>query len=292
MIVLEVAFLALFWTWVFSAALFLRNTVLPRLPMTASPEAWHLPATPVRFQAADGVWLSGWTIAADPREPWLILCHGLGANRADLLDIAAGLFKARYNLLLFDFRAHGDSEGRSTSFGWHEQRDLEGALAFLGAQPEIPDRPYGVFGVSMGGAVAVMVAAEDERIGAVAIDSMYSDLEASINHHIKLLYRLPRIPFGWFVASAYRLRFGVWPRQMSPLQAIGRISPRPVFLIHGGTDPRMPLTEAQALLEAAQSPKDLWVIQGTEHLATYASAPDVYLARLVQFFNSSLRTSR
>ena len=88
MAVLEVLFLCVFWTWAITAVMFLRNTFLPRLPVTALPGHVGLPCEPVEFQATDGVDLSGWKIASDSRRPWVILCHGLGANRADLLDLA------------------------------------------------------------------------------------------------------------------------------------------------------------------------------------------------------------
>jgi len=256
----------------------------------ASPEAWQLPFETVRFPATDGVWLAGWKLFVSPNAPWLIACHGLGANRADLLDIAAAFVRAGYNVLLFDFRAHGESQGQVTSFGWREQRDLEGALAFLGSQSDVIEKPYGIFGISMGGAVAVMVAARDERLGAVAVDSTYSDLEESIARHLKLLYRLPRIPFLFFANCAYRFQFGVWPRQMSPVTHIGQISPRPVLIIHGASDPQMPLDEGQRLFEAAKQPKDLWVIGGgIEHLGGFQADPEVYVNRLLGFFDSSLR---
>ncbi len=289
MVVLETLFLILFWAWVVSAALFLRNTILPRMPLSNSPSSWHIPFETIRFQATDGLRLSGWKLVADPKAPWIILCHGLGTNRADLLDIAAALYQARYNAFLFDFRAHGESAGRTTSFGWQEQRDLEGALAFLGNQPEIPDQPYGVLGISMGGAVAIMVAARDERLKAVVVDSVYPDLEASIAHHLRLLYRLPRVPFLWFASSAYRLRFGVWPRHVSPLHMMSHISPRAVLVINGKHDPRMPVEGAMALFEAAKPPKDLWIIEGTEHLGGFQTDPEAYLKRLLGFFDSHLR---
>ena len=289
MAILEVLFLVIFWAWVFSAALFLHNTWLPRLPLAVSPARWQLPFEAVRFQATDGLWLSGWKIATEAQEPWIIFCHGLGTNRADLLEIAAALSRARYNLLLFDFRAHGESQGRSTSFGWHEQRDLEGALAFLGQQPEIPAQPYGVFGISMGGAVAIMVAPNDERLGAVAVDSIYGNLEASLAHHLKLLYRLPRVPFLLFASSAYRMRFGVWPARMAPLQHIGGISPRAVLIIHGERDTRMPWRQAKALFEAAREPKEFWMVPDAEHLGAHQTDPQAYERRLVQFFDTYLR---
>ena len=288
MIVLEVVFLVLFWTWVLSAGLFLRNTFLPRLPVTITPATLQLPFEGVAFHATDGLKLAGWKIPGDPARPWVILCHGLGTNRADMLDIAAGLHGTGLNLFLFDFRAHGESQGNATSFGWHEQRDLEGALVYLGQQPDVPDRPYGILGISMGGSVAIMVASGDERLGAVAIDSSYTNLERSIGLHLKLLYHLPKHPFLLFAGSAYRMRFGVWPNRMAPIDQIGRISPRPVLLIQSQDDPRIPVEDTQAMFERAKEPKELWIVPGMEHLGAYQHDPSVYINRLAGFFTSHL----
>jgi len=287
--VLELLFLAVFWSWVFTAGLFLRNTHLPRLPITTTPASLNLPFEAVRFPATDGVQLAGWKIAGDPKRPWIIFCHGLGTNRADLLDLAAALFAAGYNSFLFDFRAHGESQGSASSFGWLEQRDLKGALAFLGTQPDIPDRPYGVLGVSMGGAVVVMVAAEDERLGAVAVDSIYTNLEESLARHLKLLYRLPRVPFMLFIKTAYRLRFGAWPAQMSPLAAVPKLSPRALLVIHGEADIRMPTANAQEFFRAAKESKELWIVPHAGHLETIGADPHAYTARLARFFQTSLK---
>ncbi|MBI3319862.1 MAG: alpha/beta hydrolase [Candidatus Omnitrophica bacterium] len=291
MVVLEVLFLICFWTWALSALLFLWNTLLPRLPLSRSPATLGLSFDTVRFQATDGVWLSGWMIPADPRRTWLILCHGLGTNRADLLDIASALVRARYNVLLFDFRAHGDSQGRATSFGWREQRDLEGALVFLGKQPSVTDRPYGVLGVSMGGSVALTVSATDERIGAVVADSSYTNLGASLDLHVKLLYHLPRIPWSWFLSSTYRARFGVFPKQMSPLDSVGKISPRPILLIYGQNDRRVPVEQANQLFQAAREPRELWMVDHAGHLEALHADPSAYLRRVVSFFNSFLNAT-
>ncbi len=289
MVVIEVVFLALFWSAACSAVLFLRNTLLPRLPLTQTPAQFNLPFETVQFDATDGVRLEGWKISGDPGRRWIILCHGVGSNRADLLDIAAGLHAASFNVLLFDFRGHGGSAGWTTSFGWQEQRDLEGALAFLGRQPEVPALPYGIYGISMGGAVTLMVAAKDERLGAMAVDSPYTSLEATLGRHLRLLYPIiPTVPFLWFILATYRVRFGVWPRQVSPYEAVGHLSPRALLLIHGSVDPRMPRAGTQRMFERAEEPKALWIIEGAGHLESFGKDPQHYLARLSEFFTRHL----
>ena len=237
--------------------------------------------------------LEGWIISAVASRPRLILCHGLGANRANLLEIAAGLHCAGFNLFLFDFRGHGGSAGRATSFGWIEQRDLEGVLAFLGQQPEIPAKPYGIYGISMGGSVALMTAAKDERLGAVAVDSPYTDLQSSLARHQALLYPwLPAQPFGWFIEWTYRLRFGVWPAALSPIKSAGHLGQRPLLVIGGTSDPRMPPEEIRAIQQAASGPSELWLIQGANHLEGYSKNPAAYLNRLVKFFDANLQITR
>jgi len=287
---LETLFLVVFWAWFLTGAFFLRQTILPRLPIFRTPDQLGCPYEAVQFQASDGVRLAAWLIRADPERPWIILCHGLGANRADLLDMAAGLYRANFNLLLMDFRGHGESRGRMSSFGWREQRDLEGALAFLGQQPDIPARPYGFYGISMGGSVGLMVAARDERLGAVAADSPFTDLRTSISQHLKLMFPwLPRMPFGWFCEVTYRLWFGAWPAQFSPLAAAPALSPRPLLLIQSAGDVRVPLEGARQIHQAAGEPKELWVIPVADHLAGYSHDPEAYITRLATFFEKSPR---
>ena len=285
----EILFLALFWAWIVSALLFLRNTILPRLPLAGEPIQLGLQAETVRFHATDGVSLEGWKIPGDPAKPWIILCHGMGSNRSDLLEIAAGLHRAGFNLFLFDFRGHGGSAGRVTSFGWLEQRDLEGALAFLGQQPDVPARPYGIYGISMGASVALCVAGRDERVGAVAADSPYANLEDSLGRHMRLMYPVPRVPFEWFILATYRLRFGVWPEQVSPVRAAGALGGRPLLLIQGAEDHRMPVADAQTIATAAGPSGELWVIGGAGHLEGFGLDPARFLAKLSRFFVSSLR---
>lgn len=224
-----------------------------------------------------------------PEHPWIILCHGLGANRSDLLEIADGLRAEGFNLLLFDFRGHGTSSGRTSSFGWAERRDLEGALAYLGSQPEVPVRPVGVYGISMGASVALLVAADDERIGVIVADSPYRSLEASIARHMKLLYPwLPRWPFVPMALATYRLRFGVWPGAVSPEHGVAALGSRPLLLINGAEDPRMPADEIRTMAARAHGPVTTWVVPGADHLGAYHHNPRAYVDRLVGVFRSGL----
>jgi len=271
--------------------LFLRQTVVPRLPILRSPAELGLPYEPVEFQATDGTTLAGWKIPIDPNRPWIILCHGLGSNRGNLLDIGAWLATARFNLFLFDFRAHGESTGRVTSFGWLEQRDLEGALAFLGRQPDVADKPYGIYGASMGGVVALTITERDERLRAIAVDSIYENLATSLGRHVQLLYHLPPVPFLWFIQLAYRARFGVWPGRVAPQESLRKLGGRRALVIHGTEDVRMPLSIIDRAVTAAGESAQLLAMQGAAHLQGSAMHPERFSTTLVKFFEASLTSS-
>ena len=287
--VLEAVFLIVFWAWAATAALFLRQTFLPPLPLLGSPDTYGLSADTIRFQSTDGVPLQAWRIRGQTDRPWLILCHGAGANRGDLLDIALRLHEAGFNQVLLDFRGHGGSAGRTTSFGYLEQRDLEGVLAWLGRDPDVPDRPYGVYGVSMGGAVALAAAAYDERLGAVAVEAPYASLDQSLGRHLALMYPwLPREPVLSFIKATYRLRFGVWPGRISPQAAAARLGSRALLVIAGGGDARMPPETVRAIAMAASGPHEFWLVDQAGHLESFAMDPEGYARRVIRFFNSHL----
>src|SRR4029453_3473347 len=104
--------------------------------------------------------------------PALVLLHGYPAEKADLLPLA-GALAPRFTVLLVDQRYFGKSGGRATTIGFRERADLQRAIDFLGTRGI---EKVGVFGFSLGGAVALLAAAEDPRIRAVAAYAPFADL--------------------------------------------------------------------------------------------------------------------
>jgi alpha-beta hydrolase superfamily lysophospholipase len=118
---------------------------------------------PVRFRTDDGLAIEGWYLAHPDARDAIVICHGFAMNRHELLDIAQGLRARGHAVLLFDFRAHGTSEGLRSTIGLRETREIAAAVDFLESRPELAGRPVGVAGISMGAAAALLTA---ERIRA------------------------------------------------------------------------------------------------------------------------------
>jgi pimeloyl-ACP methyl ester carboxylesterase len=87
----------------------------PTEPTRIDFESMRIPMEEVRFHAADGVRLEGWSISGRPDMPTIVLCHDLGSRKESLINLAIALEESGFNVLLFDFRGHGESESRSST---------------------------------------------------------------------------------------------------------------------------------------------------------------------------------
>ncbi|CAA9569916.1 MAG: hypothetical protein AVDCRST_MAG88-2235 [uncultured Thermomicrobiales bacterium] len=240
------------------------------------------------FRTDDGLTLHGWYLSHPAPRDLIVVCHGFAMNRHELLDLARGLHEGGHAVFLFDFRAHGASEGFRSTIGYREADDIVAAVAFLAARPELARARVGVVGVSMGGAAALMAAAREPRIAAVAADSAFATLHDIAAGGLRELYRLPPYPFTPLIVRfgelLTRARIGL----NRPIDAVAAIAPRPLLLIHGGADTLIPLRDAHALYTAAGEPKELWVVPGVRHGSALAHDQEAYIRRLDRFFSGAL----
>ncbi len=261
-------------------------TRIPYLAVPYTPDDFGLEFEAVSFQSHDGLKLAGWFIPAKTLSAvTLLVLHGLGSNAGDnLLNTLCLAKTGRWNLFYFNFRGHADSEGRLTSLGPLELGDLESAVAFLKKSKPDAARRLGIYGHSLGAAVAIVGAARHPELEAVAAESPFTRTRQTVTHFARLFYGIPEFPFMYLAFFLTRLRLGVSLWNFSPLAEIGKIAPRPLLLIHAGRDLRMPTRDIHALIAAAGEPKELWVVPGADHGEPWMLDPAEYERRLVEFF--------
>lgn len=276
--------LILVWSWYSSSLVLLSSKPTP---LQISPKAFGVPFEIARFASKDGTPLSGWFLAApSPSDKTILVCHGWGAHKADVLPSTVFLnTKGGYNLFYFDFRAHGESGMAKCSLGPLESQDLEAALNYMLQEKPSETKRLAAFGLSMGGAVAMAVAARRPEILGVAAESAFSSFNDVVARYAKIFYHLPRYPLvSPFTLFFVRLRLGLDPEQFSPIHQIAKISPRPLILIQGDSDPRMPVSEGEKLFAAAGEPKELWTVPGADHGDPGTMHEAEYQKRLLGFF--------
>jgi len=245
----------------------------------------------VQFRAEDGVTLHGWYFGHPAPRAAIALGHGFGMTRADLVELARGLRERGYAVLLFDFRAHGGSEGRRSSIGYHEARDVVAAARFLHGQRELAGCRIGVLGMSMGAAAAIIATAQEPVIEAVVADSGFTSLQAIVVGGLRLLYRLPAFPFAPLIVRFGEILIGARLGAMRPIDHIARIAPRPVLIVHGERDRLIPVAEAHALHAAARQPVELWIVPDSGHARAASKVAEEYLRRVDEFFSDALAST-
>jgi fermentation-respiration switch protein FrsA (DUF1100 family) len=236
----------------------------------------------VHFQAVDlmtddGIRLSAWY--TPPKNGVLILlAHGYGDNRPEW--IYALLAKKGYGVLAWDARAHGESDGTISTIGYLEVLDVKSALEYALAKPDV--QHIGAWGGSMGGATIIRAAAEFPQIEALVVDSSFS----SLNEEIDFLAPYPLVnPMSKMLMGIF---LGVNLNTSSPMALIGKISPRPVFLIQGTGDTVASPESAVRLYDAAGDPRYLWMEDNVIHLGMYLNNPRRYQRRVTDFFDENL----
>lgn len=255
-----------------------------RGPISRSPADVGLPFESVTFPSRDGTRLAGWFIPGRTRAA-VALVHGAWVNREGLLPVAEWLHRrGGFSVLLFDLRGGGESDGDTVTFGHHERADLLGAVDYLRARPDVDPARIGAYGSSMGAAVALLAAADAPELAAVVADSAYTNLEALIGRSFRAFTGLPSFPFAPLVVGLAERQTGLRAAHIAPLNAIARISPRPVLLVHGEADPLIPASESHALFAAAGEPKELWVVPGAGHTQGHAVSGEEYEERVTAFF--------
>jgi alpha-beta hydrolase superfamily lysophospholipase len=236
-----------------------------------NPSLVKLPYEDVHFFTSDRLRLHGWWIPARVRTSRsVVVCHGVGANSGNFLDLAPFLHGAGFNVLFFDFRGHGDSQGHTVSFGWDEARDVRAACKYLQARGQTQ---IALYGFSMGaGAVSLSFrpGLEDERdfqkvVRAVIVDSTFAEFHPLVADQFEFLPVFVRFIFLRSLDVFSRMEIGVAPRDISPARVIPRVAPRPLLIIHGEADELIGAQQARALFAAAREPKQLQTVPGAGH---------------------------
>jgi dipeptidyl aminopeptidase/acylaminoacyl peptidase len=192
-----------------------------------------------------------------------------------------------YNVLMFDFRGHGRSEGQRVSMGSYERQDLLGAVDYL--QSRGIDR-VGVLGFSMGGAVAMATAPHSEAIRAVISDGGFACLSGTIAAGVRdqgLPSFLASLA-GHLIVGLMGLRLGCSLSEADPIRWVDKIAPRALFIIQGALDPFVTVEEARQLYAAADQPKEIWIVPEAGHRQADRHHPEEYRHRVLAFFDQWL----
>lgn len=252
------------------------------------PDQYKLPYENIYFPTQDGIVLKGWFIPHPSSEKTIILMHGWGMNRGDVFKNTCFLYDLGYNLMYFDFRALGESGGTVSSIGYLEVKDLQAAIAFLKATRPFACEKIGLYGLSMGGMVAIYEAAQNPDIACVAAEASYYSFRKVVSRWAWVHNKVPYFPLMPIVLHYMRKYLTANPERYSPKFNVPKISPRPIFIIHGRYDNLVPAAQAKLLFRNAGEPKEIWLVPGAKHNKCAEVGGFEYKQRLGDFFRKYL----
>lgn len=240
--------------------------------------------TDVAFRTSDGFTLRGWWIPGSRHET-IVMVHGLSNNRSEPFSKAGYLHQAGYNLLVFDLRGHGQSDGSGTTMGYREPEDVRAAVA---EARTLDPGPIALFGYSLGASVAIEEAAVNSNVSAVVEDSGFSSVGDVFLARFTEITRLPAVPLAAPVVAYGELDLGTSLWNVDPLAFAARLH-KPMLAIVGDADTIVPPAEGLAMFHAAQGPKQLLEVRQAGHVQAYDVANHLYEQTVLGFLAGNLK---
>lgn len=259
--------------------------------------ALHHPVTPaemgltyeeINVIANDGIKLNGWLVKAGLSAKGTILfLHGVGDCKIAGIPYAKLFHDHGFNAFLYDSRRHGESEGSFCTYGYYEKHDVVKIIDYLASRGDIKLGKVGIFGTSMGAAIAIQAAAIDKRIVAIVAENSFATLRSIFDDYQK---RIIKIPFHYLrniVIKRSELMAKFKANDVSPLDAVHHIH-LPIIFICGEDDKHIKSRYSRLLHENTDEPKELFVIPNAHHNDTWQVAGKIYEQKLMDFFERNV----
>ncbi len=219
--------------------------------------------------------------------PTVITLHGKGSNRLGVLRFAYMFYKSGFNVLVYDQRHHGQSEGKYTTYGHYESYDVKAAIAFLESEG-INTKQLGIIGESFGAATSLMAGAIEEKIQFVIADSSYIDMPNAVKDNAWRMNYVPHYPIPdlGFAVAAILADFNPW--KVSPINDLKTMD-KPVLIVHCDLDVWAYPEYAYQLYEASdKSLTTLKMFEDCRHVAAYDDYTDEYENMVETFLGKHL----
>lgn len=199
-----------------------------------------------------------------------------------------------YASVLVEMRAHGDSDGDRIELGYGEVQDVEAVLNWLATSEEYSNMPVIVYGLSMGGAVAINAAGQHEQIDGLVTLSAYASWPHVFTDNMKAMgapgfYASLQRPFVRLYLG-FLYGFSRW--NQTPLDNIAKLGDRPALIMHSSEDSQIPLASHQRLMDEAPNHVQSWVRPGDHHFMVKPQAfltpqeDDEYFEKVIEFLES------
>ncbi|MCH2043831.1 MAG: lysophospholipase [Saprospiraceae bacterium] len=220
----------------------------------------------------------------------LIFLHGIRSGKAINQPLATRLNQEGYHAVLPDLRAHGESEGQYCTFGYYEKEDLKALITYLEKEEQTLEN-IGVWGHSLGAAIALQTMAEEPRIRYGVIESTFSDLYTVVQDYTKGYTGFSSKLLSNYLTYRAGKIANFLPDSIRPVDACQSIE-QPIFMAHSDQDDKISITYGKANYAALKTKdKQFRVVEGANHETLQLTGGEAYFEEVLDFLSKNARTS-
>ena len=242
----------------------------------------------ITLNTAEGIPLRCWLIGAGARARGTVLyLHGVSEAKIAGIPMSRALNAKGFNVFLYDSRRHGESGGTFCTYGFYEKYDASMVINYMVSRTDLTLGNIGVFGNSMGAAVAIQLASIDPRVKAVVAESGFATLRSVFDDYQKRMVKLPWHYLRNLVIRRSEKLAHFKARMVSPLDAAQSIHV-PILFVHGTADDRIKSHYSEMVFHNANEPKELWLIPKAQHHNLAEIGGGEYMEKICGFFEKNL----
>lgn len=261
---------------------------VPRLSLdeNVSPADVGLEYEDVSFSSRqDAVLLKGWYLPGEGDYAIIIVHGGFQPrldDKVDTLNLAHDLVAGGYNVLLFDLRGRGESEGKGQALS-NIERDVGGAFDYLVSEG-YPSQHIYIIGFCSGAASACIFASQNS-VGALVLDGCFADVNNMVANQAALM-GIPQFLVDFFTPGVFLMSRIFYDFELVNAQDVVAGVSCPIFFIHEENDELISLEEMQLLFDLATHPANqFWEVPDAEHSQSYKTHPADYIERVGGFLS-------
>jgi alpha-beta hydrolase superfamily lysophospholipase len=220
----------------------------------------------------------------DAKNSFIICLHGIGANRSQFYGISEKLVTEGYSTLLMDLRGHGLSGGEYTTYGYHEKNDVRVIVDSL--KKRYPKKTIGIWGYSLGGAVALQSLAQDDRLEYGIIESTFSSMDQVVYDYQARYTGGLSFPFLCDIALDSADEIADFNHeQVVPSESAKEIT-QPIFMAHGKDDKRIPIENGRQIFENLGSQSKQFIeVKSANHTNVRIVGGNQYFKNILEFLD-------
>ncbi|MFC0271484.1 alpha/beta hydrolase [Metabacillus herbersteinensis] len=226
--------------------------------------------------------IKGYLVAPHPTKRYIIICHGVTVNRVNSVKYMNLFIRKGWNVLIYDHRGHGESGGRTTSYGFYEKFDLQSVVDWLKHHVG-EDLTLGIHGESMGAVTTLLYGGmvEDGADFYIA-DCPFSDLETQLLYRLKVEFGIPSFLVLPIARSFLKLRDRYSMKDVSPIAVVDQIK-NPILFIHSKNDDYILSTMSEQLFEKKKGSKKIYLAEKGSHAMSYTENREQYEQIIAEF---------